>query len=461
MPLEILMPALSPTMTVGHIVRWLKREGEAVASGDVLAEIETDKATVELEADEDGILGQVIKPAGSEGIAVREPIAWLLLEGEDPAVLEQISPSSAAEDGSKNALKTKDSQAEQDLVALESKASVRGGVVRGTATPLARRMAKQSGLDLSKITGTGPRGRVRKADIESALAVLADQVQSQRHSGGAAVSKETDSATPSGHKTDKQDVSGLTPVGLPPRDSGNGSSKTQALADALGMSYQLVANSAIRKVIAERLSESKQTIPHFYLTVDCQLDELLKLREQLNAQLPESKLSVNDFVVRAVALTLKRYPKANVAWSEQAILRYRHADIAVAVATPDGLITPVVRQAETKGLSEISREVKDLAARARAGKLKPVEFQGGTFTISNLGMYGVREFAAIINPPQACILAVGQGEQRAVVRGGQLAVATMMSCTLSADHRAVDGALGAEFLAGFKQLIEVPMTMLL
>lgn len=472
MPLEILMPVLSPTMTVGNIVGWLKQEGEAVAAGDVLVEIETDKATVELEADEDGILGPVIKPAGSMGVAVREPIAWLLLEGEDSAALGQISPSSEAGNGNKIVPNAKDTQAGKGLVALEAKASVTGasvtgasvtgGVLRSIATPLARRMARQAGLDLSKITGTGPRGRIRKADIESATATLAAQVQLRHHSQSDAIP--TDPVTPSARLSDKQGVAGLTPVGSSSRDSGSrdcGDGKAQALADALGMSYQLIPNSAIRKVIARRLSESKQTIAHFYLTVDCQLDELLKLRKQLNEQLSESKLSVNDFVIRAVALALKRCPEANVAWSEQAILRYHHADIAVAVATCDGLITPVVRQAETKGLSEISREVKDLAARARTGKLKPVEFQGGTFTISNLGMYGVREFAAIINPPQACILAVGQGAQQAVVRDGQLAIATMMSCTLSADHRAVDGVLGAKFLAAFKQLIEVPMTMLL
>ena len=304
---------------------------------------------------------------------------------------------------------------------------------RVSASPLARRMAQQSGLDLSALRGSGPQGRIIKRDIESAL------------SGGAP--KRAPIAAPGAPGT----------VAVPVA-SGPGA---KALADLLDMTYRQEPLSGMRKVIARRLTEAKQTVPHFYLTVDCRIDELLRVRKEINGRFEDLKISVNDFVIRAAALALKQVPAANASWDDSGILLYEHADISVAVATPNGLITPIIKAAEGKGLAIISREMKDLAGRARDGKLKPEEYQGGTFSVSNLGMFGVRDFAAIINPPQGCILAVGAGEQQPVVKDGALAVATVMSCTLSVDHRVVDGAVGAEFLAAFKKLIEYPPAMLL
>lgn len=421
MPIEILMPALSPTMTEGNLAKWLMNEGDTVAAGDVIAEIETDKATMEVEAVDEGVLGKILVPGGTEGVQVNQPIALLLEEGEDAGALEGYStggaraPAAAPE-------KSAESKAPPTTAASPAPAADKGE--RVFASPLARRMAQQTGVDLGAIKGTGPQGRIVKADVESAMA------------GGVAPAAAA--------------VTLAAPTGPGARQT----------ADNLGMSYTLQPNSNVRKVIARRLSESKQTVPHFYLTVDCEIDDLLVARKRINEE-HGLKISVNDIVIKAAAMALKKVPAANASWDEEGILLYDHADVSVAVATPAGLITPIVKAAENKGLETISAEMKDLAGRAREGKLKPEEFQGGTFTVSNLGMFGIREFAAIINPPQGCILAIGAGEERAVVRDGQLAVATVMSCTLSVDHRVVDGAVGAQFMATFKRLIENPLAMLL
>jgi len=432
MPIEILMPALSPTMTEGNLTKWLKKEGDEVHSGDVLAEIETDKATMEFEAVDDGRLGKILVPEGAEGIKVNQPIAVLLGEGEDASALDKI-----AEEPAKPAAATPTIAAEPQPEPLPAPGRAGNGDGRIFASPLARRMAKQAGLDLAAITGSGPQGRVVKADIEGALTT-------QRGTPTAAPVRPAAELQPSG-----------APAAAPPL------SKERVLALAGNPAHTERPVTAMRRVIARRLTESKQTVPHFYLTIDCEIDELLKFRAELNAKSDAYRISVNDFVIRAAALALRQVPAANASWSDEAILLWDTVDIAVAVALEDGLITPIVKNADQKGLATIANETKDLAARARAGKLKLKEFQGGTFSISNLGMFGVRDFAAVINPPHGGILAVGAGEQRPVVKNGALAIATVMSCTLSCDHRAVDGAVGAQFLAAFKKLVEDPLTMLL
>ncbi len=415
MPIQILMPALSPTMTEGKLAKWLKREGEVVAGGDVIAEIETDKATMELEAVEEGVLARLLVAAGSEGIPVNTPIALLLEEGEDPSALDEAlaqapaqAPTPAPPSPEPAAPVPKRSPAPQPPSPGH----------RLFASPLARRLAERAGLDLGRIQGSGPKGRIVKRDVEAAA------------TGGALIA-----------------LPAATPEAIP------------------GEGYSEIPNTTMRKVIAQRLMASKRDIPHFYLTIDCRLDALLDLRRELNAKAPQGegayKVSINDFVVRAVALALRQVPAANATWTEDAVRRYRDIDVALAVATPGGLITPVIRNADNKGLADISREAKELAARAHQGKLMPEDYQGGGFTVSNLGMFGIKEFAAIINPPQSCILAVGAGERRPVVSDGALAIATVMTCTLSVDHRSVDGAIGAEFLAAFKGLVEDPLTMLL
>ena len=426
MPIEILMPALSPTMTEGNLAKWLMNEGDTVAAGDVIAEIETDKATMEVEAVDEGVLGKILVPGGTEGVQVNQPIALLLEEGEDAGALEGYSAggAKAPAPAPEKSAEAKTSPTTAPTAPSPAPAADKGA--RVIASPLARRMAQQASVDLGAVTGTGPQGRIVKADIEGAMA------------GGAAPAA----------------VAAAAPVAAP---AGPGARQT---ADSLGMGYTLQPNSNVRKIIARRLSESKQTVPHFYLTVDCEIDGLLTARKRINEE-HGLKISVNDIVIKAAAMALKKVPAANASWDDEGILLYDRADISVAVATPAGLITPIVKAAESKGLEAISTEMKDLAGRAREGKLKPEEFQGGTFSVSNLGMFGIREFAAIINPPQGCILAVGAGEERAVVRDGQLAVATVMSCTLSVDHRVVDGAVGAEFMATFKRLIENPLAMLL
>jgi pyruvate dehydrogenase E2 component (dihydrolipoamide acetyltransferase) len=429
MPIEILMPALSPTMTEGNLAKWLKKEGDEVHSGDVLAEIETDKATMEVEAVDDGKIGKILVPEGAQGIKVNAPIALLLGEDEDASSLQNFTadlpqPAPAAPPPPVESV--------QSAPAPAASPTWESGNERIFASPLARRMAQQAGLDLGAIRGSGPQGRIIKSDIEVAL------------SPGRAVPAPARSATA------PQPVPAALLL-----------SKDRVVALAGNPPYSERPLNAMRRVIARRLTESKQTVPHFYLTIDCEIDALLKIRAELNAKSEAYRISVNDFVIRAAALGLRQVPAANASWSDDAILLWDTVDIAVAVALDDGLITPIVKAADRKGLAAIAGETKDLVARARAGKLKLEEFQGGTFSLSNLGMYGVREFAAVINPPHGGILAVGAGEPRPVVKNGALTVATVMSCTLSCDHRAVDGAVGAQFLAAFKRLIEDPLTMLL
>jgi pyruvate dehydrogenase E2 component (dihydrolipoamide acetyltransferase) len=439
MPISILMPALSPTMTEGTLAKWLKKEGDAVKSGEAIAEIETDKATMEMEAADDGVLGKILVPAGTAGVKVNAPIALLLEEGEDKSALGKAAPAKAppavppvmpAKAGIQAEPRAPETVSRLSPGPSPGSAGVTkaGTAGRLIASPLARRLAKSANVDLARVAGSGPHGRIVRRDIEALAGKLPMLAPA---------------AVPAGVKA-------------PPIDP--------------SMPFTEAPNSTFRKVIARRLSESKRDIPHFYLSVDCELDALLKLRADLNARAPKEsegsgegayKLSVNDFVVRATALALRKVPAANATWTDAAIRLYRDVDVSVAVATPLGLITPVIRRADTKGLAEISREMKMLAEKARAGKLTPLEYEGGGFTISNLGMYGVKSFSAIINPPQSCILAVGTGEQRPVVKNGALAIATVMTCTLSVDHRSVDGAVGAEFLAAFKPMIEDPTTMLL
>jgi pyruvate dehydrogenase E2 component (dihydrolipoamide acetyltransferase) len=422
MPVNILMPALSPTMTEGNLAKWLKNEGDAVKSGDIICEIETDKATMEFEAADEGVLGKILVPGGTSGVKVNQPIAVLLLDGEDASAIS-AAPAAAAPAAAAPAAAVANVPA-----AIPSPAPAASSGDRVFASPLAKRIAKDGNLDLGAVKGTGPHGRIVKADVEAALAA-----------GPAPVKAAAPAAAPAAAK----------PAPAP------------AAASPFEPAYEEIPNTSMRKVIARRLTEAKSTIPHFYLSIDCELDALLKVRADLNGRSDAYKLSVNDFVVRAVALALKKVPAANASWGEEAIKRYKDVDVSVAVATPTGLITPIVHHADHKGLAEISNEMKSLAAKARDGKLKPEEFQGGGFTISNLGMFGIKDFAAIINPPQGCILAVGAGEQRPVVKNGALAIATVMTCTLSVDHRVVDGAVGAEFLAAFKKLVEDPLSMLL
>ena len=428
MPIKILMPALSPTMTEGTLAKWMVKEGDEVGSGDVIAEIETDKATMEVEAVEEGRVGKLLVAEGTEGVQVNDTIALLLEDGEDEGALEgaaDSAPAPKAEAPAPAAPAKPETPAAKPAPAAAPAAKADGD--RVFASPLARRMAEQAGLDLSGVTGSGPNGRIVKADVEAALA------------GGKASAPAAAAAAPAAATAPK---SAPGAVGFEPE-------------------FDFERASNMRKVIAQRLTESKQTVPHFYLTVDCQIDTLLALRKDLNSRSDAYKLSVNDLIIKASGVALRKVPAANASWTGDGVKLYRSADIAVAVAIEGGLITPVIRNAAGKGLETISNEMKELAAKARDGKLQPEEYQGGTFSISNLGMFGVKQFDAVINPPQGAILAVGAGEQRPVVRDGALAVATVMSVTLSVDHRAVDGAVGAEFLAAFKKLIEDPMTMLL
>jgi pyruvate dehydrogenase E2 component (dihydrolipoamide acetyltransferase) len=440
------MPALSPTMTEGKLAKWLKQEGDEVRSGDVIAEIETDKATMEVEAVDEGVLARIFVPAGTENVAVNTPIAALLAEGEDASSLEAApaptaakaappppAPAPSPSAAPPSAASTPAAPPPQPAGATGTDArtqAAEGG--RLFASPLARRIAQQAGLDLAGVRGSGPRGRIIKADVEQALAA-----------------RERAPAAAAAPKPEKAE---------PPRPA------AAAAAPAVA-GYVEVPNTTMRKVIAQRLSASKRDIPHYYLTLDTTIDALLAIREDLNSRSKqgrdEFKLSVNDFVVRAVGLALRANPDINASWTDDAMRVYQTIDVAVAVATPAGLITPVVRNADAKGLAAISNEVRLLAKRAREGKLMPEEYQGGGFTVSNLGMYGIREFAAIINPPQSAILAVGAAEKRPIVKDGALAIGDVMTCTLSADHRVVDGAKGAEFLATLKTLIEDPITMLL
>ncbi|WP_032113827.1 pyruvate dehydrogenase complex dihydrolipoamide acetyltransferase [Candidatus Paracaedibacter symbiosus] len=413
MPVKILMPALSPTMTEGNLVRWLKLEGDTVKAGQVLAEIETDKATMEVEAVDEGTLVKIVVAAGTENVKVNSLIAVLLEEGEDASSIDALV--SAAGENSTSPQQT--AAPTPDLTIVTAVAAQSGGAATASgdrlfASPLARRLADQHNVDLKLVAGSGPHGRIVKTDVEAAA--------------------------------------------IAPKKS---AAATQGVVYGEAGYADLPLNN-MRKVIARRLTESKQQVPHFYLNIDCELDALLKLRTEVNQRLEAGKLSVNDFIVRACALALIKVPEANVAWMDTVIRQFEAADISVAVAIDGGLVTPVVRSANLKSLKDISGEVKVLAERARASKLAPEDYQGGSFTISNLGMYGIKQFSAIINPPQACILAVGAGEQRAVVKDGEIKVANVMSCTLSADHRAVDGAVGARFLVAFKELIEDPLSLL-
>ena len=430
MPIEVLMPALSPTMTEGKLARWLKREGEPVNSGDVIAEIETDKATMEVEAVDEGVLGKILVAEGSEHVAVNTPIAVILVEGEDASALTAAGSPAPAKSPAQAPAPPAAAPAAAPSPSPGAPARAEGA--RIFASPLAKRMAAEAGLDLGTIKGSGPRGRIIKADVEAAS-------QAPRPAKPAAPPQPAQPAP----------APSAVPAALQPFET----------------PFVEVANSTMRKVIARRLSDSKRDIPHYYLTIECNIDPLSELRDKLNARAGEGaaafKLSVNDFVIRAVALALRAFPDANCSWTDEAIRYYQTVDVAVAVAAPNGLITPIVRNADAKGLAAISNEIKHLAARARESKLMPEEYVGGGFTVSNLGMYGIKEFAAIINPPQSCLLAVGAAEKRPIVKDGALAIATMMSCTLSADHRSVDGAKGASFLKVFKGLIEDPLTMLL
>jgi pyruvate dehydrogenase E2 component (dihydrolipoamide acetyltransferase) len=421
MPTEILMPALSPTMTEGKLAKWLKKEGDGVKSGDVIAEIETDKATMEMEAVDEGVIGKILVPEGTEGVAVNKPIAILLGDGEKPGtpVARSAALPAAAPPAPPPAPRPSAPPAPPASAPASIPPATSGD--RIAASPLARRIATNAQIDLTGIAGSGPHGRIVKADIDKAM------------TGGVRPAAPRPAAAPA-------------PGPVPD----------------FGQPYRAVPNSTMRKVIARRLLEAKATIPHFYLTVDCVIDDLLRLRGELNGRPgADYKLSVNDFVIKASALALRKVPSANATWTDEAVRLYENVDISVAVATPEGLITPIVRKADTKGLAAISGEMKDLAARARDKKLKPEEFQGGGFSISNLGMYGIKEFAAIINPPQVAILAVGKAEQRPVVKNGALAIATVMTCTLSCDHRVVDGAVGAEFMQAFQGLIEDPLKIML
>ena len=439
MPTNILMPALSPTMEKGKLAKWLKNEGDKVKSGDILAEIETDKATMEVEAVDEGILGKILIADGTDDVAVNTPIAVILGEGEkasdikasvSPAPLRGTTSPARREDMKETASPSPSSP----LAGEVSVRSTDGGGTRVFASPLAKRIAKDKGINLAGLLGSGPHGRIVLKDVEDAKPVpkLSSPLAGE--------------------------------VG---RSTGGGAPQEAVLKLFEAGSYDLVPHDSMRKVIARRLTESKQTIPHFYVSVDVTLDNLLCLRERLNLQAPKDKdgkpawkVSVNDFIIKAMAMALIKVPDANVSWTDSAMVKHKHADIGVAVSIPGGLITPIVRKAETKGLAQISIEMKDYAARARVRKLKPEEYQGGSTAVSNLGMMAVKNFAAVINPPHATILAVGMGERRPVVRGAEIVIEQQMTITLSTDHRAVDGALGAEFIGAIKAYLEEPGLML-
>ena len=459
MPINILMPALSPTMEKGNLAKWLKKEGDAVKTGDVIAEIETDKATMEYEAVDDGVMAKIVVPEGTADVAVNQLIAVMAQEGEDvkqaaadagkgaaapkaPAAAAQPAAAPAtASAQAKPAVPTPQAQAPKPAP-TEQKPAVNGhgGGASGDrvfSSPLARRIAKDAGIELGRIQGTGPHGRVIARDVEAAKA-----------GGGLrapAAAPASASAPASAPSMSDQQIRALYEEG----------------------SYDFIPHDGMRRTIAQRLTASTQTVPHFYLTIDCDIGKLLDAREEINASAPKDKdgkpaykLSVNDFVIKALALALQKVPDANVSWTDAGMLRHKHSDVGVAVAMPNGLITPIIRNAESKSLSTISNEMKDFAARARARKLKPNEYQGGTTSVSNLGMFGIKDFTAVINPPQSTILAVGTGEERAVVRDGKIVAAHIMSVTMSCDHRAVDGALGAVLVGAFKSLIENPVMML-
>lgn len=411
MPIEILMPALSPTMTEGNLAKWLKKEGDKVKPGDVIAEIETDKATMEVEAVDEGIIAKVLVESGTQNVPVNSLIALLIEEGESLESVQNYQPKSNSNIKANNIDSAKSSSVISPIspisleshIALESKKQD-----RIKTSPLAKRVASERKIDLSLVSGSGPYGRIVKDDV---------------------LNFKTNSNKPD-------------------------------IAERNLQEYKLIPNTNVRRVIAKRLLESKQTIPHFYLSIECNIDKLLKLREEINAEYTENKISINDMIIKAVAMALTENPEANASWTEEAILQYNNVDISVAVAIDGGLITPIIRNADQKPITSISKEMKELAKRARENALKPEEFQGGGFSISNLGMYGIKNFQAIVNPPQVCIMAVGASNKRAVVINDQLSIATIMDISISCDHRVVDGAVGAKFLSSFKKYIEHPIKML-
>ena len=447
MPINILMPALSPTMEKGNLAKWLKKEGDKVKSGDVIAEIETDKATMEVEAVDEGTIAKILVPEGTQDVAVNDVIAVLAGDGEDvkaagagaasappKAAPAPQAPAAAKPLPAPTPAKTPTPPAAAPAPQA-TPASQSNGHARIFSSPLARRLAREAGIELARINGSGPHGRVIARDVEEAKSGEGLKAPAVAPAGAPAIAPSM---------SDKQ-IRALFEDG----------------------SYEVIPHDGMRRTIAQRLTASVQTVPHFYLTMDCDIGKLLAAREEINAAAPKDKekkpaykLSVNDFVIKAMAIALQRIPNTNVSWTEGGMLKHKHSDIGVAVAMPGGLITPIIRKAETKSLSTISGEMKDFAARARARKLKPEEYQGGTTAVSNLGMYGIKDFTAVINPPHATILAVGTSEERAVVRNGKIEAAHIMSVTLSCDHRAVDGALGAELIGAFKMLIENPVMMM-
>ena len=449
MPINILMPALSPTMEKGNLAKWLKKEGDKVKSGDVIAEIETDKATMEVEAVDEGTIAKILVPEGTQDVAVNDVIAVLAGDGEDvkaagagaasapPKAAPTAQTPAAAKPvpiAAAPAAKAAAPAAAAPAPQAAAPASQTNGHARIFSSPLARRLAKEAGIELARINGSGPHGRVIARDVEEARSGKGLKAPAAAPAGAPSIAPSM---------SDKQ-VRALYEDG----------------------SYEVIPHDGMRRTIAQRLTASVQTIPHFYLTIDCNIGKLVEAREEINAAAPKDKdgkpaykLSVNDFVIKALALALQRIPNANVSWTDGGMLKHKHSDVGVAVAMPGGLITPIIRKAETKPISIISAEMKDFAARARARKLKPEEYQGGTTAVSNLGMYGINHFTAVINPPHATILAVGTGEERAIVKHGKIEVAQIMSVTMSCDHRAVDGALGAELIGAFKLLIENPVMM--
>jgi pyruvate dehydrogenase E2 component (dihydrolipoamide acetyltransferase) len=450
MPTAILMPALSPTMEEGKLAKWLVKEGQTIKAGDIIAEIETDKATMEVEASDEGKLGRILIAEGTEGVKVNTPIATLLTEGESAgespaAPRSPPHAASAAPPAPSPAARPPPAPAIVPSLAAVKSAQPTPPVARATngrsriiASPLARRLARAGGVELASLIGSGPHGRIVKRDVDAALSGR----EAKAPQAGTAMAARGGALAPQAMADDK----------------------VLALYDK--NSYEIVPHDGMRRVIAQRLTLSKQTIPHFYLSVDCRIDELLAARQRLNAAAPKDgprayRLSVNDFIIKSLALALVQVPGANVTWTEAGTLRHKYCDVGVAVAVEGGLFTPIIRHAELKSLSEISNEMRDLAARARKRRLAPQEYQGGTTSISNLGMYAIKSFEAVINPPHATILAVGAGEKRPVVVGEAVEVATIMAATLSCDHRVVDGAVGAEMLNAFKTLIEDPVRMLI
>ena len=446
MPIEILMPALSPTMEEGTLSSWLVKEGDQVESGDVIAEIETDKATMEVEAVDEGVVGKILVAEGAEGVAVNTPIAILLEEGEDASAMDQAAPAKAASEKSVEPMTPASATIEpaaaspapapQALIASAPPATISSSGERLKASPLARRMARDASLDLASISGTGPHGRIVKRDVEAAKLAPSQPVA--------------------------QSVA-ATPAPAPAPESAVSEDVPLAKYGIASERYTISKADGITKISAKRLTESFRDVPHFPLLVDCEIDGLLKFRKQINEKAADGiKVSVNDILIKASGLALKAVPDANASWIEDGrIAHHKHADVSVAVSIDGGLITPIIFDADQKGLAQISSEMKDLAARARDRKLKPEEYQGGTFSISNLGMFGIKSFASILNPPQGMILSVGAGEERAIVKDGALAKATMMSVTLTCDHRIVDGATGARWVSAFKGYIEDPITMLM